>query len=187
MTIRGDGVEEQRLSKTGEIRRMSKDERFKVLGVVSRASVRKDKNGKNYWDIALMDEEGVIEGKIWGNSRWWDKSGESQTEVGDPAESPIFSELVGKTLGLAGQVTEFKGQPQYNFSGVYYMNQEKFPHTSLSSVLPSARIPWRRNSSIFWRVAADRWRHFSAMYSSRENSGTGSKTGRQRWPIITPT
>ncbi|WP_367340051.1 3'-5' exoribonuclease YhaM family protein [Aminivibrio sp.] len=127
MTIRGDGVEEQRLSKTGEIRRMSKDERFKVLGVVSRASVRKDKNGKNYWDIALMDEEGVIEGKIWGNSRWWDKSGESQTEVGDPAESPIFSELVGKTLGLAGQVTEFKGQPQYNFSGVYYMNQEKFP------------------------------------------------------------
>ncbi len=127
MTIRGDGVEEQRLSKTGEIRRMSKDERFKVLGVVSRASVRKDKNGKNYWDIALMDEEGVIEGKIWGNSRWWDKRGESQTEVGDPAESPIFSELVGKTLGLAGQVTEFKGQPQYNFSGVYYMNQEKFP------------------------------------------------------------
>ena len=141
MTIRGDGVEEQRLSKTGEIRRMAKDDRFKVLGVVSRASVRKDKNGKNYWDIALMDDEGIIEGKIWGNSRWWDKSGDGQVEVTDPAESPLFCELVGKTLGLAGQVAEFKGQLQYNFSGVFFMNQERFPPTSLFSVLPSTRPP----------------------------------------------
>ena len=67
-------MEEQKLSKTGDIRKLEKDGRFKVIGVVSRSSVKKDKNGKNYWDIALMDEEGVIEGKIWGNSRWWDVS-----------------------------------------------------------------------------------------------------------------
>lgn len=106
---------------------MAKDDRFKVLGVVSRASVRKDKNGKNYWDIALMDDEGLIEGKIWGNSKWWDKSGEGLVEILTPAESPLFGEMAGKTLGLTGQVTEFKGQPQYNFNGVYFMNQEKFP------------------------------------------------------------
>lgn len=187
MTIRGDGVEEQRLSKTGEIRRMAKDDRFKVLGVVSRASVRKDKNGKNYWDIALMDDEGIIEGKIWGNSRWWDKSGDGQVEVQDPAESSVFGELVGKTLGLAGQVTEFKGQLQYNFNAVYFLNRRNFLPTSLYSVLPSTRTPWKRSFSTSWGAAADRWRLFSVTSSSRENSGTGSRTGRQRWPTTMPT
>jgi len=120
-------VEEQRISRTGEIRRLSKDDRFKVLGVISKASVRKDKNGRNYWDIAVMDEEGILEGKIWGNSKWWDKSGDGQIEISDPVSSELFREMTGKTLGLAGQVTEFKGQAQYNFNSVYYMNQEKFP------------------------------------------------------------
>lgn len=120
-------MEEQRISRTGEIRRLSKDDRFKVLGVISKASVRKDKNGRNYWDIAVMDEEGILEGKIWGNSKWWDKSGDGQIEISDPVSSELFREMTGKTLGLAGQVTEFKGQAQYNFNSVYYMNQEKFP------------------------------------------------------------
>lgn len=120
-------MEEQRISKTGEISRMVKDNKFKVLGVVSKAAMRKDKNGKNYWDIAVMDDEGIIEGKIWSNSKWWDKSNERQVEVSDPAESDIFHEMVGKTFGLVGQVTEFKGQAQYNFNSVYYVSQEKFP------------------------------------------------------------
>jgi 3'-5' exoribonuclease len=121
-------VEEQRLSKTAEIRRMEKDARFKVMGVVSRSSVRKDRNGKNYWDIAIMDEDGVIEGKIWGNSRWWDVSGsDGRVEITGPAESEQFGEMTGKTLGLTGLVAEFKGQAQYNFNEVHFLNQEKYP------------------------------------------------------------
>ena len=74
MTIRGDGVEEQRLSKTGEIRRMAKDDRFKVLGVVSRASVRKDKNGKT--GRYQGEQEGrkrshPYGGGIYTGCRWW--------------------------------------------------------------------------------------------------------------------
>ncbi len=121
-------MEEQKLSKTGDIRKLEKDGRFKVIGVVSRSSVKKDKNGKNYWDIALMDEEGVIEGKIWGNSRWWDVSrGDGKVEVSNPSGSEQFAGMTGKTLGLTGLVAEFKGQPQYNFSEVHYLNQEKYP------------------------------------------------------------
>lgn len=121
-------MEEQKLIRTGEIKKLEKDSRFKVMGVVSRSAVRKDKNGKNYWDIAIMDEEGVIEGKIWGNSRWWDvSSGDGRAEIANPAESEQFGEMTGKTIGLTGLVAEFKGQPQYNFSEVHFMNQEKYP------------------------------------------------------------
>lgn len=121
-------MEGQKLIKTGDIKKLEKDSRFKVMGVISRSSVRKDRNGRNYWDIALMDEEGVIEGKVWGNSRWWDVSeGEGRVEIADPAESEQFGDMTGKTLGLAGHVAEFRGQPQYNFSEIHYMDQTKYP------------------------------------------------------------
>ena len=120
-------MEDKPLNTTAEVAGMAKDDRFKVLGVISKASVRKDKNGKNYWDVALMDPYGVVEGKIWGNGRWWDKQGDEKEEVKNPAESSQFGELTGKTIGLTGQVTEFRGQLQYNFNDVYYVNQEKYP------------------------------------------------------------
>ncbi len=119
-------MEEQRIGTIGQIRRMSKDEKFKVLGVVVKISVRKDKNGKNYWDLGIMDSEGTLEGKAWSNAQWWDRQND-QVLIPDPAESEIFRDLVGKSVGLAGQVTEFKGQPQFNFNAVYFVNQEKYP------------------------------------------------------------
>jgi 3'-5' exoribonuclease len=119
-------VEEQRVSTIGQIRRMAKDEKYKVLGVVVKISVRKDKNGKNYWDLGIMDTEGTLEGKAWSNAQWWDRQNDSVL-ISDPAESELFRDLLGKTVGLAGQVTEFKGQPQYNFNAVFFVNQEKYP------------------------------------------------------------
>ena len=118
---------EQRISRIREIRRMSVEDKFYAVGVVSRFSLRKDRKGKNYWDLAIMDEDGLLEGKVWSDATWWDKRGEVQREIPDPAGSDLFRDLAGKSLGLAGKVAEFRGQPQYNFNGVYFVNQERFP------------------------------------------------------------
>ncbi len=105
-----------------------------MLGVVLKSSIRKDKNGKNYWDIGIMDSEGTIEGKVWSNAQWWDRR-DGQTLVAEPAEAEFFRDLTGKTVGLAGQVTEFKGQLQYNFNAVSLVNQQKFLRISLCNDL----------------------------------------------------
>ena len=38
-----------------------------------------------------------------------------------------MSDLQGQTVGLLGQVAEFRGQPQYNFNAIYYVDQNKYP------------------------------------------------------------
>lgn len=119
-------MEEQQICTIGEIRRMSKDEKFKVLGVVVKSSTRKDKNGKNYWDLGIMDCEGTIEGKVWSNAQWWDRRN-APLLVAEPADSELLRDLIGKTVGLVGQVTEFKGQQQFNFNAVSLVDQEKYP------------------------------------------------------------
>jgi 3'-5' exoribonuclease len=119
-------VEEQQLYTTREIRSMSKDCKFKLLAVVMKSSVKKDKNGRNYWDLGVMDSEGTIEGKAWSNAQWWDRRDEP-LQVKEPSEHDELKDLVGKTVGLVGQVAEFKGQQQYNFNAVSLMNQASYP------------------------------------------------------------
>lgn len=119
-------MEEQQLYTTREIKGMAKDDKYKVLAVVTRSSVKKDKNGKHYWDLGVMDSDGVIEGKAWSSAQWWDRRADPQ-QVREPAEYEAFKDLVGKTVGLAGQVTEFRGQQQYNFNAVSLMNQTEYP------------------------------------------------------------
>ena len=119
-------MEEQQLYTTKEIKSMAKDGKFKLLAVVMKSSVKKDKNGRNYWDLGVMDSEGTIEGKAWSNAQWWDRRDEP-LQVKEPAEHDELKDLVGKTVGLVGQVAEFKGQQQYNFNAVSLMNQASYP------------------------------------------------------------
>ncbi|MCL1875133.1 MAG: HD domain-containing protein [Synergistaceae bacterium] len=113
--------------KTSEIKKMQKDEKFYVLGVVTRSSVRKDKNGRPYWDIAIMDGDGSIEGKVWSNCIWYAYEDGGKDIIGDPLSDSRTSILEGKTLGLLGQIGEYKGQAQYAFNAVYYVDQDKYP------------------------------------------------------------
>ncbi|MEA4881271.1 MAG: HD domain-containing protein [Synergistaceae bacterium] len=135
-------MEEKKILTTGDIRSLERDGKFTLFAVVSRSSLRRDKNGKNYWDIALMDREGTLEGKIWSNAQWWDARGEKPVTVAEPLEFELFRDLEGKTLGLLGQVTEFRGQTQYNFNGVSFVNQKKYPpHEYVQrSPIPEARL-----------------------------------------------
>lgn len=120
-------VEEQLISGIADIRKLPKDGKFWGLGVVSKWSVRKDKNGKSYWDIGVMDPDGVLEGKVWQDAQWFDKRGEKQLPVVDPETSELFGDMPGRTLGFRGQVTEFRGQLQYKFNELYFVDQQKFP------------------------------------------------------------
>jgi len=115
------------INKTSEIRKMQKDEKFYALGVVTRSNIRKDKNGRPYWDIAIMDGDGSIEGKIWSNGLWYLCEDGGKDTIGDPLTDYHTSTLEGKTLGLMGQVGEYKGQAQYAFNAVYYVDQAKYP------------------------------------------------------------
>ena len=135
-------MEEKKIMTTGEIRSLERDGKFTLFAVVSRTSLRKDKNGKNYWDVVLMDRQGTLEGKIWSNALWWDARGEKPVPVAEPLELELFRDLEGKTLGFLGQVTEFRGQTQYNFNCVSFVNQQKYPpHEYVQrSPIPEARL-----------------------------------------------
>jgi len=111
--------------KTGDVKKLAPQGKFKLWGVVSRINGRKDKNGKTFWDLALMDEQGQIEGKVWSNAQWLDRQ---DPAVKDKAlEDDMILEIEGKTVGVQGQVVEFRGQPQYNFNAIYYLHQEEYP------------------------------------------------------------
>ncbi|MDR1376464.1 MAG: HD domain-containing protein [Synergistaceae bacterium] len=117
---------EKRRLTTPEVKKLSKDSTFYVLGVVSRFAQRRDKNDNPFWDIALMDGEGQIEGKIWGNSEWWHVGSDVKYKM-DPISDELLKKLGGRTVGLQGKVVEFREQNQYNFNAVYYVDQEKYP------------------------------------------------------------
>jgi 3'-5' exoribonuclease len=117
---------EKRRMTTPEVKKLSKDATFYVLGVVSRLGQRRDKNDNPFWDISIMDGEGQIEGKIWGNSEWWNIGGDVRYKM-DPIADENVKKLEGRTVGLQGKVVEFREQNQYNFNAVYYVDQEKYP------------------------------------------------------------
>jgi 3'-5' exoribonuclease len=120
---------EKRRMRTPEVKKLPKDSTFYILGVVSRFAQRRDKNDNPFWDIAIMDGEGQIEGKIWGNSEWWDMSGDARYKM-DPVSDERIRTLEGRTVGVQGKVVAFRDQNQCNFNAVYYVEQEKYPpHT----------------------------------------------------------
>ena len=72
-----------------------------------------------------MDEKGMIEGKVWANAQWWDRR---DLEKMDKELSPeTIKDIQGMSVGVQGQVVEFKGQSQLNFNAIYLLDQEKYP------------------------------------------------------------
>ncbi len=108
-----------------EVRQLPRDSSFSVLGVVTRLIRKKDRNDKPFWDIAITDGSGELEGKVWSNANWWNLQSGERIPI-DPlsGKGPDFE---GATAGLQGKVAEFRDQPQYNFNDIYYVDQEKYP------------------------------------------------------------
>lgn len=117
-----------------EVKQLARDASFNVLGVVTRLNKRKDKNERPFWDIFIMDGTGELEGKIWSNSFWWDLRNSEKIPFDPQGEHGLKFE--GSTVGLQGKVVEYREQAQYNFSDVYYVDQNKYPPNSFMQHSP---------------------------------------------------
>ncbi len=112
---------------TAEIKNLAEGVSFKGVFAVQRISRRNDRNGRPYWDLQLMDREGTLEGKVWNDSTWWDLRDEGNRHKLEAAVRTEMDRLEGMTLGLQGKVAQFNGKPQYNFTGLYLLDQAKNP------------------------------------------------------------
>lgn len=108
-----------------EIKKLPVDDKFSSVGVVLDIHEKKDKNGRTYWILSIMDKTGSLEAKAWANAQWWDYRDEKKKEVSKPEESTLIGNLKGTTIGLMGQVSQFKGKMQYNFNQIYMLDQDK--------------------------------------------------------------
>lgn len=130
---------------SGQIKKLQVSSKFKFCGVLSRMAPRKDRNNKTFWDISVMDEHGIIEGKVWANAQWLDRT-DSQ-DLNRELDPSVINNLQGKTVGVQGQVAEFKGQTQYNFNAIYLVDQRKYPPHSFVQKSP---VPLEKLESEFW-------------------------------------
>lgn len=108
-----------------EIKVLPVGEKFSSVGVVLEIHEKKDKNGKSFWTLTLMDQTGAFDSKVWGNSQWWDYKGGVKAEIKDPSSSTLVSNLKGSTIGVTGSVAEYKGKSQYNFTQVFLVDQDQ--------------------------------------------------------------
>jgi 3'-5' exoribonuclease len=74
-----------------------------------------------------MDREGTLEGKVWNDSTWWDLRDESNRHKIEADDRAGLDRLEGMTLGLQGKVAQYNGKPQYNFTGLYLLDQTRNP------------------------------------------------------------
>jgi len=118
-------VSEVKFFKSNQIKKLQVSSKFRFFGVLSRIASRRDRNNKIFWDISLMDEEGAIEGKVWANAQWWDRR--DIEDINKELAPEEISGLQGMSVGVQGQVVEFKGQSQFNFNTIYLVDQEKYP------------------------------------------------------------
>lgn len=114
-------------STTAEIKNLAEGTLFKGVFAVQKISRRNDRNGRPYWDLQLMDREGTLEGKVWNDSTWWDLRDEGNRHKIEAEARTGMDQLEGMTLGLQGKVAQFNGRLQFNFTGLYLLDQETNP------------------------------------------------------------
>ncbi len=107
-----------------EVKMLPRDSNFSTIGITAKLVRRKDKNGNSFWDMTLSDSSGELDGKVWQNSSWWILQNSERLPVNPETTNLKFE---GATVGVQGRVGEFRDQVQFNFSEIYYLDQEKYP------------------------------------------------------------
>jgi len=142
-------VRKESFDNSEDVRKLEVNKKFSFVGVVARITPRKDRNNRTFWDLAVMDEKGQIEGKIWANASWWDLTVPDEKKILDPEEPGFLQSVQGKSLGVQGQVVEFRGQSQLNFNALYLLDQEKYaPH----EFVQRSSVPVEDLESEFWSM-----------------------------------
>ena len=109
-----------------EVKQLLKDNAFNAVGILSKLTRRKDKNGNPFWEITISDQTGDLDGKVWQNSNWW--------SLEDNNKIPLDPEnlMIGSSVGVQGKVAEFRDMIQFNFNDVFYLDQDKYPPQNFS-------------------------------------------------------
>lgn len=121
-----------------EARKLTDGSLFKGIFVISALSQKSDKNGKTYYDMTAADSDGSIDAKVWSDGQWLDKSETAPKSDDDHIPPEKIVQLVGKTVGVNGKVSEYRGLPQFNFTKITMLDQEKFPP---AAYMPRSPIP----------------------------------------------
>lgn len=121
-----------------DLRKLKDGNIFKAIFVVSALAQKSDKNGKTYYDITVSDSFGSVEAKVWSDGQWLDKSESLPQNEDDRLDANKILQLIGKSIGVNGKVTEYRGLPQFNFTKLTLLNQEKY---TPASYMPRSPIP----------------------------------------------
>lgn len=128
-----------KLQTIAELRKLAPGAAFKTILVVTSFFQKNDKNGKPYYEMSACDSTGVLEAKIWSDAVWFDKSA---VDIAAPARQmsaeEIKSNITGRTVGIDGKTSEFRGSLQFSFNKLTLLNQENFPP---AQYLPRSPFP----------------------------------------------
>ena len=125
--------------------------KFQTVGLVTDCREKRDKNGNPYWVISIMDKTSTLDARVWSNSVWLDHTAGAKAEIPSPSESPLVKELNGKTIGVCGNVTEYKGKPQYQFGQVWILDQRKEEY-SPENFVRSSPVSVEKLETEFWQI-----------------------------------
>ena len=107
-----------------EVRQLPKNSDFTVMGMVSKLTRRRDRNDNPFWEMTISDSTGDLEGKVWAASTWWNTQGGDKFPI-DPDNCGLRFE--GSAVEVEGKIAEYREQIQYNFNGVFYLDQTDYP------------------------------------------------------------
>lgn len=110
-----------------DIRSLAEGDSFKGTFVVQKISRRKDRNDRPFWDLLIMDRTGTVEGKVWADAGWWDYRDEANPLRIDNGDRLERDALDGQVIGVRGKRVSFNGKPQVNFTGLYLLDQDRYP------------------------------------------------------------
>ncbi len=88
--------------------------------------------------MLVSDQHGTLSAKVWADAGWWDRSTPELEVKPDILTESAIEAIKGKTVGVTGKVSDYRGQLQYSFSAISFLNQEKFSPTQY---IPHSEIP----------------------------------------------
>ena len=123
----------QKILSIREVKQLTKNSDFNVMGVVSRFTRRKDRNDNPFWEVTVSDPSGDIDGKVWQTSSWRNAQGGDDFPI-DPDNCGLRFE--GASVFIEGRKAEYRDQIQYNFNEVLYLDQNNYPPKMFSRHSP---------------------------------------------------